>query len=44
MDQISMSYRFSYSRYQTKCVIKFLFRQFMTSQTLSFILDQALKQ
>ena len=29
-----MSYLFSFSRYQTKCVIKFLFRQLMTSQTL----------
>ena len=39
-----MSYLFSISRYQTKRVIKFLFRQLMTSQTLRFILDQALKQ
>ena len=34
----------SFLRYQTKCVIKFLFRQLMTSYTLRFILDQALKQ
>ena len=39
-----MSYRFSFSLYQTKCVIKFLFRQMMTSFTLRFIFDQALKQ
>ena len=26
-----MSYLFSFSRYQTKCVIKFLFRRLMTS-------------
>ena len=31
-------------RYQTKYVIKFLLRQLMTSYTLRFILDQALKQ
>ena len=35
---------FSFSRYQTKGVIKFLLRRLMTSQTLRFILDQALKQ
>ena len=28
----SMSYLFSFSRYQTKCVIKFIFRQLMTSE------------
>ena len=45
MDKVSISYLFFFSRYQTKCVIKkFLFRQLMTSQTLRFILDQALKQ
>ena len=44
MDKVSMSYVFYFSRYQTKCVIKFLFGQLMTSQTLRFILDQALKQ
>ena len=27
MDKVSMSYLFSFSRYQTKCVIKFLFSQ-----------------
>ena len=37
MDKVSMS------RYQTKCVIEFLFRQLMTSQTLKFIFDQPLK-
>ena len=44
MDKVSMSYLYSFLRYQTKCVIKFLFRQFMTSQTLSFIFNQPLKQ
>ena len=39
-----MSYLFSFSRYQTKCVIKFLFRQLMTSETLRFIIDHPLKQ
>ena len=28
MVKVSMTYCFSFSRYQTKCVIKFLFRQF----------------
>ena len=31
MDKVSMSQLISFSRYQTKCVIKFLFRQLMTS-------------
>ena len=44
MDKVSMSYLFCFPRYQTKCVIKFLFRQLMMSQTLRFILDQPLKQ
>ena len=44
MDKVSMSYFFFFSRYQTRCVIKFLFRQLLTSQTLGFILDQAPKQ
>ena len=44
MDKVSMSYLFSFSRYQTKCVIQFLFRQLMISKTLRFILDQPLKQ
>ena len=44
MDKVSMSYLFSFSRYQTKCVIKFLFRQLMMSQTIRFMLDQPLKQ
>ena len=31
MDKVSMSYLFSFSRYETKCaVIEFLFRQLMT--------------
>ena len=44
MDKVSMSHLISFLRYQTKCIIKFLFRQLMTSKTLRFILDQALKQ
>ena len=44
MDKVSMSYLFSFSRYQTKCVIKFLFIQLMMSQTIKFMLDQPLKQ
>ena len=39
-----MLHLFSLSRYQTKYVIKFLFRQLMTSKTLRFFLDQPLKQ
>ena len=35
---------FSFPKYQTKCVIKFLFRHLMMSQTLRYILDQPLKQ
>ena len=41
MDKVSMSYLFSFPRYQTKCVINLFL---MTSQTLRFILDQPLKQ
>ena len=32
MDKASMSHLISFSRYQAKCIIKFLFRQLMTSQ------------
>ena len=39
-----MSHLFFFSRYQTKCVIEFLFRQLMTSWTLRFIFDHPLKQ
>ena len=35
---------FFFLRYQTKCVIQFLFRQLMTSQTLRFVFHQPLKQ
>ena len=35
-----MSQLISFSRYQAKCVIKFLFRQLMTSENLRFIFDQ----
>ena len=44
MDKVSMLHLISFSRYQTKYVIKPLFRQVMTSQTLRFFLDQPLKQ
>ena len=44
MDKASMSHFISFSRYQTKCVIKFLFRQLMTSQILRFFLDQPIEQ
>ena len=39
-----MSYLFSFLRYQTKCVTKFLFRQLMTSKISRFFLDQTLRQ
>ena len=44
MDKVLMSCLNSSSRYQTKCVIKFLFREFMISYALRFFLDQPLKQ
>ena len=44
MDKVSMSHLISFSRYQAKCVIKFLFRQLMTSENLRFIFDQPPKQ
>ena len=43
MDKVSMSHLIYFSRYQTKCVITFLFGQFMTSNFKIF-LDQPLKQ
>ena len=43
MSKVSMSYQFSFPRYQTKCVIKFLFSQLKVSQTIRFLLDQPLK-
>ena len=39
-----MSYLFSFSRYQAKCVIEILFRQLITSETLRFIFHHPLKQ
>ena len=39
-----MTHLISFSKYQTKCFIKFLFRQLMTWQTSRFSLDQPLKQ
>ena len=44
MDKVSMSHLIYFSRYQTKRVSKFLFRQMMTSETLRFFLNQPLKQ
>ena len=38
IDKVSMSRLISFSRYQTQCVIKSLFRQMMTSQTLRLFL------
>ena len=32
IDKVKISYHFSFSRYQTKCSIRFLFRQLMMSQ------------
>ena len=43
MVKVSMSQLISFSWYQTKHVMKSLFRQ-LTSQTLRFFLDQPLKQ
>ena len=42
-DKVSISYIFSFSKYQTKCV-KFLFRQLIASWSLRFIFDHPLKQ
>ena len=39
-----MSYLFSLSRYQIKCVIELLFRQLMMSRTLWFFFNHPLKQ
>ena len=44
MDKVSMSYLFSFSGYQTKCVIEFLFRLLITSWTLRFIFNHPPKQ
>ena len=44
MDKVSVSCIFLFSKYQTKCVIKFLLRQCMMSQTRRFILDHPVKQ
>ena len=41
--KVSMSHCFSFSRYQTKCVIEFLFRQLMMSWTLRLIFDHPVK-
>ena len=39
-----MSYIFSFSKYQTKRVIKFLFRRLLTLQSLRFIFSYPLRQ
>ena len=44
MLKVSMSHLISFSRYKTKCVFKFLFRQLMISETLRFFFNQPLKQ
>ena len=44
IDKVSMSYLFSFSRYLTKCVIKFLFRQLLMSKTSRFILNHPQSQ
>ena len=44
MVKVSMLHLISFSRYRTKCVIKSLFKQVMTLQTLRFFLNQPLKQ
>ena len=37
MDKVSMSHLISFSIYQTKCVIRFLFRQLMASNFKIFL-------
>ena len=44
MDKVSMSHLISFSRYQTKCVVKFLLRQLRRHELLRFFLNQPLKQ
>ena len=44
MEKVWMSYLFSFLRYWTKCVIKFLFEQLMALSTWRFNFDQSLKQ
>ena len=43
MDKVQMSHLISFSRYQTECDIKFLFRQLMSSWTLRFLLRSTSK-
>ena len=40
MGKVSVSYLFSLLKYQTKCVIIFLFRQLMTSQRSEIYLPE----
>ena len=44
MNKVSMSHLISFARYQTKCVIKFLFKQLMASWTLRFSFNHPPKQ
>ena len=44
MDKVSMSHLISFSRYQRKCAIKFLFGQMPASETSRLFLNQPLKQ
>ena len=37
MDKVSMSHLISFSIYQTKCVVKFLFRQLIMSDSKIFL-------
>ena len=43
VNKSSMLYLFSFSRYQIKCVIKFLFRQLMTLKTFNICLQSSFK-
>ena len=44
MHKVSMIYLLSFSRYETKCVMEFLFTQLVTALILRFIFDLVLKQ
>ena len=44
IDEVPMLHIFSFWRYQAKCIVKSLFRQLMTSESVRFIVDHPLKQ
>ena len=44
IDKVSISFLCFFSRYQRKCVTKFLFKQLMTSKTLKFVFSHPIKQ